>query len=95
MIGDGATGQPPGVSVVVLACTACQHVYQPDLADFGSGNTGCRRCGGWTWIAQLGATEWSAVTSNDQAAPQRGAGPGPAVTAPATPAGSGSPTISR
>jgi ribosomal protein S27AE len=39
--------------VVKLARTACQHVYQPDLTDFESGNTGCPRCGGWTWIAQL------------------------------------------
>ena len=42
--------------VVRLACTACELVYQPDLADFGSGNTGCPRCGGWTWIAQLDTT---------------------------------------
>lgn len=42
------------VPVVVLACTACELVYQPDRAAFGSGGTGCPRCGGWTWIAQLG-----------------------------------------
>ncbi|PZS26564.1 MAG: hypothetical protein DLM61_18125 [Pseudonocardiales bacterium] len=42
--------------VVRLACTACELVYQPELADFGSGNTGCPRCGGWTWIAQLDTT---------------------------------------
>ena len=42
---------------VVLACTACQLVYQPDLSAFESGRTGCPRCGGWTWIAQLGADE--------------------------------------
>jgi hypothetical protein len=44
-----------GVPVVALACTACQWVYQPDRAAFESGMTGCPRCGGWTWIAQLGA----------------------------------------
>ncbi len=38
---------------LVLACSACRHVYEPDLADWESGNTGCRRCGGWTWIAEL------------------------------------------
>jgi hypothetical protein len=46
----------PGVPVVRLACTACQLVYEPDLASFGTGNTGCPRCGGWTWIAQLSTT---------------------------------------
>lgn len=45
--------------VVKLACTACQYVYQPDLADFDTGNTGCPRCGGWTWIAQLHTTSAS------------------------------------
>jgi len=42
-----------GAPVLKLACTACQLVYQPDLAAFESGKTGCPRCGGWTWIAQL------------------------------------------
>jgi hypothetical protein len=44
---------PRPVPVLRLACTACQLVYEPDLADFGNGNTGCPQCGGWTWIAQL------------------------------------------
>jgi hypothetical protein len=44
----------PGVCVVRLACTACQLVWEPDLAAFGTGNAGCPRCSGWTWIAQLG-----------------------------------------
>jgi WhiB family redox-sensing transcriptional regulator len=44
----------PGTPVVRLACTGCQLVWEPDLAAFGTGNTGCPRCGGWTWIAQLG-----------------------------------------
>jgi rubredoxin len=39
--------------MVKLACTACQLVYTPDPADFETGNTGCPRCGGWTWIAEL------------------------------------------
>jgi rubredoxin len=42
--------------VVQLACTACQLVYEPDFAAFDTGTTGCPRCGGWTWIAQLGAS---------------------------------------
>lgn len=45
-----------GVAVVRLACTACQLVWEPDLADFGTGQTGCPRCSGWTWIAQLDTT---------------------------------------
>lgn len=39
--------------VITLACTSCQLVYTPDPAAFGGGNTGCPRCGGWTWVAEL------------------------------------------
>jgi hypothetical protein len=45
------------VPVVQLACTGSELVYQPDLNAFESGMTGCPRCGGWTWIAQLGPAE--------------------------------------
>ena len=51
---SGADRSPAAVAVVLLACTSCQLVYQPDAADFGTGTTGCPRCSGWTWIAQLG-----------------------------------------
>jgi hypothetical protein len=53
---EGAVTHPAGprAFVVRLACTACQLVWEPDLAAFGTGDTGCPRCGGWTWIAQLG-----------------------------------------
>jgi hypothetical protein len=53
--GDGIRvgAVPRPVPVLQLACTACQLVYEPDVADFGTGNTGCSQCGGWTWIAQL------------------------------------------
>ncbi|HEX4099724.1 MAG TPA: hypothetical protein VHY21_04165 [Pseudonocardiaceae bacterium] len=51
-----ATHRACGVPVVRLACTACQLVWEPDLADFGTGRTGCPRCSGWTWIAQLDTT---------------------------------------
>ena len=44
---------PRPVPVLRLACTACQLVYEPEVTDFGNGNTGCPQCGGWTWIAQL------------------------------------------
>ena len=51
------TGQRAcGIPVVRLACTACQLVWEPDLAAFGTGATGCPRCSGWTWIAQLGTS---------------------------------------
>lgn len=67
MTGDRAAGQDLGVAVgVTLACTACQHAYQPTATDFDSGNTGCRRCGGWTWIAQLGRAPCSEVLSSDR-----------------------------
>ena len=39
--------------VVTLACSSCQHVYPLEPAAFGTGNTGCPRCGGWTWIVRL------------------------------------------
>lgn len=68
--------------VITLACTACQHVYQPQPADFGSGNTGCLLCGGWTWVAELS-------TANASMSPD------PTVTRPRTAAGSGSPTTAR
>lgn len=58
---------PRPLPVVMLACTTCRLVYEPELADFESGNTGCPRCGGWTWIAQLGTAEWSALTCTDRA----------------------------
>ena len=44
--------------LIKLACTTCQLIYEPDLADFSTGNTGCPQCRGWTWIAQLDSTEW-------------------------------------
>jgi len=50
---SSAAPQVAGPPVATLACTSCQLVYQPDLAAFESGRTGCPRCGGWTWIAQL------------------------------------------
>jgi hypothetical protein len=50
------SGSSREVAVVRLACTACQLVWEPDLAAFGTGQTGCPRCSGWTWIAQLGTT---------------------------------------
>jgi hypothetical protein len=102
MTGECVSRPPrlPGlVPVVRLACTACQLVYEPDPADFDTGNTGCPRCGGWSWIAQLGNGERSAETSANHPAAQPKALDNtcsdPAVTPPRTPAGSGSPLTSR
>jgi hypothetical protein len=36
----------------VLICTSCQDAWEPDLTE-PFGHTGCRTCGGWTWIGQL------------------------------------------
>lgn len=41
-----------GYQRVVLACTACQHAFEPLLV-VELAQTGCELCGGWTWIAQL------------------------------------------
>jgi len=36
----------------VLICTDCHAVWEPDLTD-PNGHTGCRCCGGWTWIGEI------------------------------------------
>jgi len=72
---------------VKLACTTCQLVYRPDFADFSTWNTGCPRCGGWTWIAQLDSPECASQTTHAS----RSQAPDPAVTPPRTPVGSGVP----
>jgi hypothetical protein len=43
-----------GQTHVVLLCTSCQHVFKPDLLVQLS-QTGCERCGGWTWIVETSA----------------------------------------
>jgi len=78
------------VPKVTLACTACQHVYTPNLADFDTGLTGCPLCGGWTWIAELDDAESPSVTD-----PKQNTLTGPMVNPPRTPVGSGAPTTSR
>jgi hypothetical protein len=85
--------------VVKLACTGCELVYEPDPVAFVTGSTGCPRCGGWTWFAQLGPAESSAVPGVNRLAPQRRAFeneyPDPAAVLGRSTAGSGSPTTSR
>jgi len=50
-------GSDAGVASVVLVCIACQHTWEPDLLDptdrSEAASTGCRLCGGWTWIGQI------------------------------------------
>jgi hypothetical protein len=84
--------RPGPVPVVTLACTACQLVYEPDLAAFGTGKTGCPRCGGWTWIAQLGTAERPAPGAGLQHRGGDDTCPSPAVLRPRNPAGPDSPT---
>ena len=36
---------------VILGCMTCERTYEPTIADFASGQTGCPICGGWTFIA--------------------------------------------
>jgi hypothetical protein len=42
---------------VIIACTACQNAWEPEPADWETGNTGCPDCGGWTFIASLAEPE--------------------------------------
>lgn len=60
------SGQRGPIVKVTLACTACQHVYVPNLASFDTGLTGCPLCGGWTWIAELGIATSPFVTDTSQ-----------------------------
>jgi len=50
------TGDTPSPRVV-LACTDCNHVYEPTAADLAAGHTGCPDpdCGGWVWSSALTA----------------------------------------
>lgn len=51
---------PRQLAPVVLCCTDCGHIFQPDLlAQLSS--TGCERCGGWTWIAQTNPPDLPAL----------------------------------
>jgi hypothetical protein len=79
-------------AVLWLACSACQLVYQPDPTAFTTGSTGCPRCSGWTWTAQLTTHERPAAETGRQ---NYGAGdthPRPAVGGSAHPAEPASPT---
>jgi len=44
--------EPDTAPGTVLICTSCQDAWEPDLSD-PLGHTGCRTCGGWTWIGHL------------------------------------------
>jgi len=49
--------RPGPVAVrLVLICHSCQDAWEPDLSDpasLSAGVTGCRRCGGWMWLAEI------------------------------------------
>lgn len=39
---------------LVLGCTACPHLWLVTESNWtGLESTGCPRCGGWSWLAQL------------------------------------------
>lgn len=44
----------------VVICHGCQDAWEPDLDHLGPGEltgSGCRRCGGWTWLGEVDAAE--------------------------------------
>lgn len=53
-VGEGLTVGADEVRVVVV-CTVCDHVWEStgDALSDGRDPTGCPRCGGWTWTAEL------------------------------------------
>ena len=59
------TGQPgPAAVRLVLICHSCQDAWEPDLSDpalLSTGETGCRRCGGWTWLGEITEPEREAA----------------------------------
>jgi hypothetical protein len=63
------TLQTTVVPVLALACTTCELLYEPDPTAFGTGTTGCPRCGGWTWIAQLGSAACPSLTGPERPTP--------------------------
>ena len=87
--------QPAAMPVIWLACTSCQLVYQLDQSAFEAGATGCPRCGGWTWIAQLGTDQVGTDCVTTPCRRRVLSSSDPAVSPPRSPAGSGSPTTSR
>ncbi len=41
---------------LVVICHSCQDAWEPDVtepADLAGNETGCRRCGGWTWLGEI------------------------------------------
>jgi hypothetical protein len=48
----------------VLICHSCRDAWEPDLSDpalLSAGVTGCRRCGGWTWLGEITEPEREAA----------------------------------
>ena len=46
----------PLTARVVLTCQSCQDAWEPDLTDpaaLDAAQTGCPRCGGWTWMGEI------------------------------------------
>ncbi len=52
----GLCAEPAVGRRVVLVCQSCQDAWEPDLtepANLDGAQTGCRRCGGWTWLGEV------------------------------------------
>ncbi len=60
---EGKRHRPAGV---VLVCTDCEHTWEPELFDQADQaeamSTGCRLCGGWTWIGQIAESSDDALS---------------------------------
>lgn len=51
---SGREGTP--TARYLLVCHSCQDAWEPDVTDpvlLSAGETGCRRCGGWTWLGEI------------------------------------------
>lgn len=68
----GKHHRPAGV---VLVCTDCQHTWEPELLDLADQaeamSTGCRLCGGWTWIGQIAEPSADALSPATTRSPAR------------------------
>lgn len=79
MYAEGATGggsRAPGDGAgLVLVCTSCEHVWEPDPPDplDGRWETGCLVCGGWTWIGELAGMKGSGVMPDARESYERAA----------------------
>ena len=56
--------EPVAAPRVVLICQSCQDAWEPDLTEpvvLDAVQTGCRRCGGWTWMGEVSEPDHTAT----------------------------------